>query len=70
MKIDVSMAADQHKFSVNSWWATSPDFVLYSLDSQLKAAAAIWPELEGCVIRVPIKEEEKPDASTPSGSEG
>lgn len=44
MKIEVDMD-NQEKFTVGRWWATSPEFVLESLQQQLEAAAAIWPEL-------------------------
>lgn len=47
MKVDVSMTTQSDMFEVQNWWAKSPDFVLASLQKQLQAASAIWPELAG-----------------------
>ena len=46
MKVEVSMTKDETKFTSERWWASTPEFVLYTLGRQLKAAAAIWLELE------------------------
>lgn len=45
MKVDVSMTSQSDTFEVQNWWAKSPDFVVASLQRQLQAASAIWPEL-------------------------
>lgn len=45
MKVDVRMA-DEEVFSVATWWAKSPDYVIDALTKQLEAATAIWPELK------------------------
>lgn len=45
MKIEVSMTQEEDKFSVSSWWARDAEFVLFTLNAQLKAASAMWPEL-------------------------
>jgi hypothetical protein len=45
MRVDVSMSTEKDEFSVSSWWAKSPEFVVRSLQSQLEAAQAIWPDL-------------------------
>lgn len=68
MRVEVSMTVDEHKFSVSSWWANSPSFVVSAIEAQLKAAAAIWPELEGAFIatKKPPPEIEAP----PAGTEG
>jgi hypothetical protein len=65
MKVDVSMANDQDKFSVNSWWATSPEFVLSALNAQLKSASAIWPELNEWFIATNKKPAEEPAPTSP-----
>lgn len=44
MRIDISMGTEGHKFTVASWWATGPSFVLDALYRQLTAAKVIWPE--------------------------
>jgi hypothetical protein len=44
MRIDMNASPEQ-KFTMASWWSTSADYVVYTLNSQLKAAAVIWPEL-------------------------
>lgn len=49
MKIEVNMKPE-NEFSVSSWWAKSPEFVLQSLRQQLEAAAVIWPELKNLKI--------------------
>ena len=46
MRVDVNMTVDETKFSVASWWASSPDFVLGALSRQLAAAKVVWPALE------------------------
>lgn len=52
MIIEVSMKSDTDKMSVNSWWATSPGFVLAALQRQLQVAQTIWPaELRGFAIK-------------------
>jgi hypothetical protein len=35
----------ENRFTVGRWWAVSPEFVIQSLEQQLEAASAIWPEL-------------------------
>lgn len=45
MKIEMSMIREEDKFHANSWWATSPGFVLLTLRAHLAAAMVIWPEL-------------------------
>jgi hypothetical protein len=45
MLVEVCMKSDEQRFTVGRWWATSPDFVIDTLNRQLKAAAAIWPGL-------------------------
>lgn len=45
MLVDVSMKSDENCFTVERWWAVTPQFVLHALADQLKAAQAIWPEL-------------------------
>lgn len=45
MRINMSMNREEEKFAADSWWATKPEFVLYTLRSQLRAASVIWPEL-------------------------
>ena len=45
MRVSVSMAKDP-EFNVSSWWATKPEFVIQTLQSQLEAAQAVWPELK------------------------
>lgn len=47
------MKNDEEKFTVERWWAKGPNFVLFALGSQLKAAQAIWPELVGYEICSP-----------------
>lgn len=49
----MSMSKAEQKFSVGSWWASSPEFVLRALTSQLKAAAVIFPELAAYEIVSP-----------------
>lgn len=44
MKVSASMLSND-EFSVNSWWASSPKLILETLQKQLDAASAIWPEL-------------------------
>lgn len=50
MKIEFSMTSTD-LFEVNSWWAKTPEFFLRTLQGQLEAAAAIWPELKKYEIR-------------------
>lgn len=50
MRVEVYMSADEDKFSVNSWWAKSPEFVINALQRQLEAASAVWPELKSYAI--------------------
>lgn len=46
MRVEISMTSDENKLMVNAWWATSPEFVIESIKSQLAAAQTIWPELK------------------------
>lgn len=57
------MDMEEHKFSVQSWWAKSPDFVLAAIASQLDAAKAIWPELREWGLFQKKEKEEEPPAS-------
>jgi hypothetical protein len=41
---------EEQKFEVDSWYATAPSFVLETLATQLKAAAAVWPVLDKYII--------------------
>lgn len=45
MRLDVSMDTED-EFTVTTWWAKTPEFVIKTLAQQLEAATAIWPELE------------------------
>ena len=64
------MTKEEYKFSVNSWWATSSEFVLAALSAQLDAAAAMWPELKGCYIAYPPKPDDPKPEDTPSPNNG
>lgn len=46
MRVEISTSSDKDQFFANSWWAYSPEFVTSTLQSQLEAAQAIWPELK------------------------
>lgn len=50
MRVEVDMTTAEDKFHVGPWWATAPEFVVSSLQSQLEAAQAIWPELKQYTI--------------------
>lgn len=50
MKIDVSMSTEENRFYIHSWWATGHDFVVETLQKQLEAASAIWPELRNYTV--------------------
>ena len=50
MRVDVSMTTEKDEFAVSSWWAKKPEFVIASLQSQLEAAQAVWPELRQYAI--------------------
>jgi hypothetical protein len=65
MKIDMSMNKDEQKFTVGTWWATSPEFVLHALSSQLKAAAVIFPVLAEFTISAPAS----PEPTNPAPAE-
>ena len=53
MKIDLSMCRDD-LFEVEHWYAKESGFVIDALVKQLKAAQAIWPELEDyAIVRKP-----------------
>jgi hypothetical protein len=50
MRMHVSVTSTQ-EFNVGSWCATAPDFVIATLQEQLDAASAVWPELKGYRIK-------------------
>lgn len=68
MKASIAMTPED-RFQVDSWWATSPSYVVAALSAQLRAAAVVWPELEDLRVGTLSPEElfpEIPKASTPS----
>lgn len=51
MKLEITMSREEQRLSVNSWWATSPGFVLTTLRANLEAARILWPDdLKNVVI--------------------
>ena len=44
MLVEVAMN-QKNEFHVARWYATGPDFVRVTLEEQLQAATAVWPEL-------------------------
>lgn len=58
MIINMSMSRETDKFEVQTWWATSPDFVLEAMVKQLHAATTIWPELSAYRLRRTKRESE------------
>lgn len=52
MKVEVSMTTED-KFTVETWWATRPEYVVMALRQHLLAATAIWPELAAVRIDAP-----------------
>ena len=61
MKVDLRMSNDDH-FSVSSWWAEKPEFVINSLRQQLEAATSVWPEL--AAYRIDKKRIRRPSTDT------
>ncbi len=65
MKVEANMNPVD-EFYVNGWWAKTPEYVLISLQRQLEAASAVWPELAGYRIEKP-RSRSKADAGAAGG---